>query len=169
MSRPHIFDTYLEIAHTIAKRSTCARRNVGAVLADKHNRILATGHNGVPSGTTHCKDEACPGAEFRSGEGLNQCQAIHAEVNALLNCPDAFKVHNVFLTVSPCSECIKILMNTSAMNIVFTEEYVHEGIRDTWIKSKEGRAWINWPEKKKWSWEFSGFTGYYMNEVSLRG
>lgn len=76
MSRPN-WDTYfLNIAKEVAKRSTCPRASVGAVIV-KDRRILATGYNGAAPGEPHCIDEGCI---IES----NHCQrAIHAETNAV--------------------------------------------------------------------------------------
>ena len=124
----------LDIAHVIAKRSTCRRRAVGCVLVDEMNRILSVGHNGVPPGVQHCTDEPCPGADAPSGHGLDLCEASHAEANALLFCGDTSKIHKVFCTVSPCLACVKLLLMTPAQCIVFEEEYPHELARERWVK-----------------------------------
>ena len=58
---------FLEIARTVAKRSTCMRRSVGCVLVDSQNHIVATGYNGVPTKFTHCLDSPCEGAFSLSG------------------------------------------------------------------------------------------------------
>ena len=82
---------FLSIAKTVAEMSTCFRRQVGCVLVDQHKVILATGFNGVPSKFEHCRDNPgheCPGANAPSGTNLDACQAILAEQNALLHCPD---------------------------------------------------------------------------------
>ena len=65
------------IADLVAKRSTCRRRTVGCVLVDSQNHIVATGYNGVPAKFPHCVDNPCEGAEYKTGEGLDVCEAIH--------------------------------------------------------------------------------------------
>jgi dCMP deaminase len=84
---------------------------------------------------------ACEGAKYDSGEGLGKCQAIHAEQNALLQCPDIMKIHTCYTTSSPCNEqCIKLLLNTSCQRIVFLEEYSKSG-KDAWLAA--GREWVH--------------------------
>jgi hypothetical protein len=84
---------------------------------------------------------ACEGAKYNSGEGLGKCQAIHAEQNALLQCPDIMKIHTCYVTTSPCNEqCIKLLLNTPCQRIVFLEEYSKSG-KEAWISA--GREWIH--------------------------
>lgn len=125
--RPTFDEYFTLISAVVATRSTCARRKVGAVLVDKHNRIIGTGYNGVARGLPHCSDDPCPGALLKSGSGLDSCEAIHAEVNALINCNDHLAIDTCYCTASPCISCTKMLMNTSCKRIVFIEEYPTNG------------------------------------------
>lgn len=140
--RPHIYDTMLKIARTISERSTCSRRAVGCVLVDKDNRVLSVGHNGPARGMKHCTENPCEGAGLPSGTGLELCQAIHAEQNALMFCNDIMKIDKCFVTVSPCIHCIKMLMNTSCKTIVFGGEYSQgDAARNLWL-SQPTRVWL---------------------------
>ena len=132
---------YLDIAQAIAQRATCARRRVGCVLTDFRGRILSTGYNGVPSGWKHCIDHPCKGAGLPSGKGLDQCEAIHAEQNALLNCPDVNAIHTAYVTDSPCVHCVKLLLNTSCQFIYFVREYPHAEAKELWERDGS-RRWI---------------------------
>lgn len=113
------------MALTAATRGTCARRRVGCVLVDGHRHQLATGYNGPESGAPHCVDVPCPGANYRSGDGLDACEAIHAEMNALLQCSDQHAIDVVYCTLAPCVTCVKLLLNTSCGRIVFLDDYNH--------------------------------------------
>lgn len=142
---------FIDLADHIAAASTCCRRKVGCILVDSNGIILATGYNGVASGLPHCNrpfieiqidrsektsyPNACEGAFLPSGTGLDKCQAIHAEQNALMQCPDIHKIHSCYVTTSPCIHCVKMLMNTSCENIFFKEEYSHEKSMDMWLDS----------------------------------
>lgn len=129
-------DTYfLQIATTVAQRSTCPRRQVGCVLVDSKNHIVATGYNGVPSGFIHCIDMFCEGALFPPGEGLDVCEAIHAEVNALLQLRSD-DILTAYMTVTPCFTCGKMFANSQVTRIVALEEYHHTQTRG--ILSKAG-------------------------------
>jgi dCMP deaminase len=132
-------ELYLDIASLIATRATCPRRQVGCVLVDSRNRILSTGYNGVASGRKHCIDHACPGADFASGEGLDKCEALHAEQNAILLLKDPYVVHTAYLTVTPCLSCIKLLLGTSCQRIIAREEYRHPDAYKWWTEA--GRTW----------------------------
>ena len=116
---------FLEIASTVAKRSTCMRRSVGCVLVDSKNHIVATGYNGVPSKFTHCLDSPCEGAFSLSGTDLDLCNALHAEVNAFLQLRSD-DVLTAYVTVSPCFSCAKMFANSNVECIVAKELYVHE-------------------------------------------
>lgn len=144
MSRPSIYDTMLDIAEVISRRSTCSRRAVGCVLVDKDNRVLSIGHNGPARGMPHCTETPCEGAACPSGTGLDLCQAIHAEQNALMFCNDIMKIDKCFVTVSPCVHCIKMLMNTGCREIIFAGKYAHSGAAKTLWLQDPNRVWMEW-------------------------
>jgi len=157
---------YLQIASVAAQRSTCIRRSVGCVLINERGDIIATGRNGVESGAPHCNERqiikmkdipayplypnACYGAFAQSGTQLDACDAIHAEQNALLRCGDVFSIHTCYVTHSPCVHCVKLLMGTSCIKIVFREKYAHdESSRLKWLKRNNNvqnvaqREWVH--------------------------
>ena len=131
--RPSLDQWGLSLARVVATRGTCARRQVGCVLVDEAGKILATGYNGVASGRPHCINNHCPGAFSPSGQGLDICEAIHAEQNALLQCPDTRRIHTCYTTVSPCMHCVKMLLNTSCRRIVFDRPYSQDEPRKWWL------------------------------------
>ena len=162
--RPSKDKTFLDIASTLAKLGTCIRKQVGCVIVDDLGQILSTGYNGVARGLPHCNEELittvlgedyhgepyisgltrvnphkCAGASHDSGQGLDICEAIHAEQNALLQCVDVQKIHTVYVTTSPCRHCMKLIMNTSAKRVVFLSEY-SQSSKD--LAEKAGIEWI---------------------------
>lgn len=160
MSRPTNDQWLMGVALLTAKRSTCLRRQVGCVLADYKNRVIATGYNGVATGLPHCNDRidvapgaddelrrtietfphACTGARSPSGTNLDGCQAIHAEQNALLQCANVDEILTCYTTASPCITCVKLLLNTGCRRIVFAEEYPHPAAKELWV-AHGGREW----------------------------
>lgn len=138
MTRPSVDVLYMSMAKIMAERSTCPRRKVGCILVDDKQRILSTGYNGVARGHPHCTDEPCPGANLPSGTGLDKCEAIHAEQNAILLLSDPWAVHTAYVTTFPCISCIKLLLGTSCERIVYLEGYSHSEARKWWMFS--GRA-----------------------------
>jgi dCMP deaminase len=132
---------FLKMAHLVSERGTCARRKVGCILVNSKKHVIATGYNGVSSGQEHCIDNPCKGARLKSGQGLDLCEAIHAEQNALLQCKDVYDIDTVYCTLSPCIHCLKLLLNTSAKKIVFMEKYVDaDQLGDYWMKNAMGRG-----------------------------
>jgi dCMP deaminase len=126
-------DLYLGMAKLVALRGTCSRRKVGCVLVDSRGRVLSTGYNGVASGLPHCNEgHPCPGAGLPSGQGLDSCQAIHAEQNAILHLADPYSVDVAYVTATPCISCMKLLLGTSCRLIVAAEAYPHSQAVDWW-------------------------------------
>lgn len=106
-----------------ALRGTCARRKVGCVLVDEQYHVLSTGYNGTPQGMPHCIDSPCTGHREQTGVGLDLCEAVHAEQNALLQCSDVKRIYACYTTTFPCNHCLKLLMNTGCKKIYYHEAY----------------------------------------------
>ncbi len=125
--RPSWDEYFLEMAQLVAKRSTCLRRSVGAVLV-KEKRILATGYNGAPSGLKHCIEIGCMRQKLKvpSGERHELCRALHAEQNALIQASlhgISVKGSTLYATTQPCIICAKMLINAGIKEIVITQGY----------------------------------------------
>lgn len=143
--RPDIDRYFIDMARLVSSRSTCIRRHVGCVLVDAKNRVLATGYNGVPSGALHCNEvakrvvgqsifpNACAGADASSGERLDECLAVHAEQNAILQCRDTGRIARAYVTTFPCASCAKLLLNTNCEEIVCDTQYTNEAGWGIWI------------------------------------
>ena len=139
--RPSKDQTFLAVAAVLARRSTCYRRRMGCVLVDLYGHTLATGYNGVPRGFAHCNEGApCPGANASSGMDLDRCEAVHAEANALLQCPDPLQVAVAYCTDSPCLACVKLLLNTGCTHVIFSRPYAHDGAASN-LWTSAGRRW----------------------------
>lgn len=148
----------LRLAEVTALRSTCLRRAVGCVLVDWDGYVLSTGYNGVGREEKHCNEafrvppdgdemfpNACSGAQSPSGTNLGGCLAIHAEANALMQCRDTRLIATCYTTVSPCVECVRLLINTNCSRIVFRERYAHDEAASTrWLRHSD-YAWISLP------------------------
>ena len=126
--RPSWNEYFMGFAVLAGTRSTCCRRNVGAVLV-KDNRILATGYNGAPRGAEHCTHETCIRSvhDVPSGTRHELCKGVHAEQN--LVCQAAFHGVSangaaVYCTHSPCSICYKLLVNAGVVKIYFRDKYL---------------------------------------------
>jgi dCMP deaminase len=127
MTRPSWDEYFMEITHLVARRSTCLRRQVGAVLV-KDKNILATGYNGAPSGVAHCLEVGCLREKLRvpSGERHELCRGLHAEQNAIIQAAKhGTNIDNAILycTTMPCVICSKMIINAGIRRIVFEEGY----------------------------------------------
>ena len=116
---------FLKMARLVSTQATCPRRAVGCVTVNKHGHVMSTGYNGVPSQYIHCTEQPCGGEGFKSGEGLNVCMATHAEQNAMLQCRDVMTIDTMYLTLSPCGACAKLIANTSCRKVIYSEEYTN--------------------------------------------
>lgn len=125
------WDTYfMEIAHLVGRRSTCLRRQVGAVIV-KDKNILSTGYNGAPAGLSHCEDVGCLRDEMNvpSGERHELCRGLHAEQNAIIQSAlhgVSIKGGMLYCTHQPCILCTKMLINAGIKKIVYEGEYPDE-------------------------------------------
>lgn len=125
--RPSWDEYFMQMAELVATRSTCLRRQVGAVIVrDKH--IIATGYNGAPRGLKHCAEVGCLRERLGvpSGERTELCRAIHAEQNAIIQAAtlgQSIEGASIYVTHQPCSLCAKMIINAGIDKIVVKEGY----------------------------------------------
>ena len=117
----------MDITHLVSKRSTCLRRQVGAVLV-KDKKILATGYNGAPSRLDHCLEVGCLREEkgIPSGERHELCRGLHAEQNAIVQAAYhgvGIQGSTLYCTNHPCTICSKMIINAGITQIVYEEGY----------------------------------------------
>lgn len=126
ISRNQLKDgVWMGVALEISRLATCPRRRVGCVLLSSSGHVMSTGYNGPASGRPHCTDDPCPGSTYPSGQGLEFCEAVHAEINALIQCPDHQNIGTAYVTTFPCLSCIKSLLNSSCRRIVYLDDHPH--------------------------------------------
>ncbi len=128
--RPDWGSYFMEIAHIISMRSTCLRRNVGAVIV-KDKRILATGYNGAPSGLKHCLEVSCLREKLKvaPGERHELCRGLHAEQNAIIQAAYhgvSIDGAHLYCTHLPCSICMKMLINAGIREVYYEDGYPDE-------------------------------------------
>ncbi|OQY53926.1 MAG: cytidine deaminase [Desulfobacteraceae bacterium 4572_88] len=125
--RPSWETYFMDIATLVARRSTCLRRSVGAVLV-RDKRLLSTGYNGAPVGLRHCDEIGClrESMNVASGERHELCRGIHAEQNAIIQAAlhgVSTKGATLFCTNFPCSICAKMLVNAGIEKVCYQSEY----------------------------------------------
>ena len=146
--RLDIDEYFLNMARLTALRSTCVRRQVGCILVDTDNHVVATGYNGVPKNFIHCLDKPCKGADAQSGTRLNECKAVHAEMNALLQLQST-DILTAYITVTPCFDCSKVLANSNVKRIISPVWYPQENVKEILeeanitVDIKEINQWVS--------------------------
>jgi dCMP deaminase len=130
MARPTWDQYFIDITHLVATRSTCMRRQVGALLVKDRN-ILATGYNGTPSGIRHCEETGCLRERLKvpSGERHELCRGLHAEQNAIIQAARHgvnIDCSTLYCTTMPCIICTKMLINAGIKRIVYDEGYADQ-------------------------------------------
>ncbi len=125
--RPSWPEYFLELTQVVAKRSTCLRRQVGALIV-KDKRVLATGYNGAPKNIPHCREVGCIREEkgVPSGERHELCRGLHAEQNAIIQAAvhgTSIQGATLYCTHQPCIVCTKMIINAGLDRVVFMGSY----------------------------------------------
>ena len=128
--RPGWTEYFMDITRLVARRSTCIRRQVGAIVV-KDKRILATGYNGVPTGLAHCEDTGCIREQnnIPSGQRHELCRGLHAEQNTIIQAAFhgiSISGATLYCTTLPCSICLKMLINAGITAIIYEQGYPDE-------------------------------------------
>lgn len=122
MTRPSWDECFLEVAHVIAKRSTCLRvpSGVGCVLVSAEHTILSAGYAGSMRGAPHCTEVGC----LIVDGGCKR--TVHAEQNAIASAAAngvSLRGATAYVTLSPCRACAMMLHNAGVARIVYATEY----------------------------------------------
>jgi len=133
MARRDKINYYLDIAETVLERSTCIRRNFGAIVV-KNDEIISTGYNGAPRGRINCSDSgSCARDEMNipKGQRYELCRSVHAEQNAIISasradlmesdiylaCHDA-KTGEIDGNIEPCLMCKRFIINAGIKRVI---------------------------------------------------
>lgn len=133
--RPSWDDTWMDVAKVVGRRSRCVRRQIGAVIINRENRLIATGYAGPPARlkaggpcTYWCprsKPDAAPGASY------DDCLTIHAETNALIFVSrDSAAGGTIYVTSTPCFSCAKSISNSGLTRVVCEMDPIADAHRD---------------------------------------
>jgi dCMP deaminase len=143
---------FMEIAHVVSSRSTCLRRQIGAVAVSSDNRILGTGYNGALAGTPHCDKTGCLRQQLGipSGERQEICRAQHAEANVCNIAAKygiSLKGATMYVTAQPCVTCMKAMITSGIERIVYDGDYPDDFSRE--IATEAGVELIKMPKSKE--------------------
>lgn len=130
--RPSWDEYFMAQALSIASRSACLRRSVGAVIV-RDRQIISTGYNGPPSEFDHAESVGCyrEAANIPSGFRTELCRGLHAEQNALLLAAKrGLSVENgvIYCTHSPCITCQKMIIGAGIKEVIYYEEYAESDL-----------------------------------------
>ncbi len=107
---------YLKMALEWANLSYCKRRQVGALIV-KDRMIISDGYNGTPSGFENCCED---------DSGHTHWYVLHAEANAILKLASSTQSAEgatLYITLSPCKECSKLILQAGIARVVYIDEY----------------------------------------------
>lgn len=138
MSRPEWEDTWLDVAQVMADRSSCVRRQVGAVIVSWDNRLISAGYNGTAPKEKNCDQGGCPRGALQGPLPEDyvtyECWALHAEANALLRAREDVQGQYLFCTHRPCPQCQNLIMGAGIY-------IVH------WLDHEQVNGLANWMPK----------------------
>lgn len=111
--------TYLR---ALAYTGRCPRRQVAAIITDVHGQFLSQGVNGPPLPLVCDDGQPCAGRHQPKGDS-SLCLAIHAEVYAIVNCPDLRRAQAIYVSSTPCFACAKLILATPIREVWADEVY----------------------------------------------
>lgn len=142
---------YLDIAETVLERSTCLRRQYGAIIV-RNDEIVATGYNGAPRGRKNCSDLGrCVRVQLQvpRGERYELCRSVHAEQNAIINASRSEMLGATLYLVglenrtggyveaaAPCSLCKRMIINAGIERVIVRDT------RDTYRTFEVDEEWV---------------------------
>jgi len=116
-------DYFMGLAHLSAQRSKDPNTQVGAVIVNNQNRVVGIGYNGFPYG---CDDDVFPWARDGKSNDTKYPYVVHAELNAILNSNQSCKGCTIYVSLFPCNECAKAIIQSGISKIVYeSDKYAH--------------------------------------------
>ncbi len=159
MDRVSKHNYYLDIAQTVASRSTCLRKWYGAIIV-KNDSIISTGYNGAPRGRKNCSDLGnCMREKLNipRGERYELCRSVHAEANAIIAAPrDQMLGATIYMVginaktreleagTSSCMMCKRMVINAGISTVIVrdsAEEYRVIDVND-WIENDDSLSGV---------------------------
>ena len=113
---------FIDIAKAVAEQSTCLDKKVGCVIVSQDNQIITCGYNGAPSKCPECVQK---GVCFKETHGF--CIATHAEINALIKAGERAKGGKLYVTLEPCFDCAKAIINAKITEVYYAKQNNHSG------------------------------------------
>lgn len=114
---------FMGVAVLSSYRSKDTRTKVGACIVNEDKRIIGIGYNGLPFG---CEDDAFPWAYEGPNLETKYPYVVHAEPNAILNSTSSLKGATMYVTLFPCNECAKLIIQSGIKHIVYLSDKYHD-------------------------------------------
>lgn len=136
LSRPTWKQTWMSVAETIALRSQCSKAQVGCVIVDEDQQVLAASYNGPPPGTNYagpCSGWCKRAITGESTPDYSNCPSSHAEINAIARMPQTTKPKTIYINRMCCFTCAKAIASASIKNVIYLDTSIdeHLNINDT--------------------------------------
>lgn len=112
-------DYFMGLAHLSSLRSKDPNTKVGACIVDSDNKVVSIGYNGFPIG---CDDEVFPWNREGSAVDTKYPYVVHAELNAILNSPRSLKGTTLYVSLFPCNECAKAIIQAGIKKIIYEDD-----------------------------------------------
>lgn len=114
---------FMGIAILSSERSKDPNTGVGACIVNSDNKILSVGYNGAPTGLS---DDKFPWGREGSFLETKYAYVCHAEMNAILNCPTSVRGARVYVTLFPCNECAKAIIQSGIKEVIYLDDKYHD-------------------------------------------
>lgn len=122
VERLHAFDiAYMKMAKAMSELSYAERKKVGAIIVSPQGQIISQGFNGTPSGFDNCCEYKLPDGTLKT-----KPEVLHAEANAITKnakYQSSTKDATIYVTLSPCIECAKLIIQSEIKRVVYLEDY----------------------------------------------
>ena len=122
---------FMGVAVLSAKRSKDPSTQVGACVVNQDKRIIGIGYNGFPMG---CSDQEYPWGKSANYLDSKYPYVVHAEPNAILNCTSSLKDATLYVTLFPCNECAKLIIQSGIKHVVYGNDKYHD--QESFIASR---------------------------------
>ena len=110
---------FMGLAHLSALRSKDPNTQVGACIVDKYNKVVSIGYNGLPIGLD---DKEFPWNRDGDFQNSKYAYVVHAELNAILNSPRSLKDCILYVSLFPCNECAKAIIQSGIKKVVYESD-----------------------------------------------
>lgn len=110
---------FMGLAHLSAMRSKDPNTQVGACIVDSDNKVVSIGYNGMPRG---CNDDDMPWGREGGFKETKYAYVVHAELNAILNSPRSLKDTTLYVSLFPCNECAKAIIQAGIKTIYYESD-----------------------------------------------